>query len=252
MKVLTEFKKLLYGIIRSLILIVMIAALFFVMGPKAIVIRGSEVSVPWFTGTSYAVDFLNKMRNDLVPQDVSLIVTNPFAAFLIEIKIAFFLTLILILPVALFTIMKYLSPALKHNERNALYKVIIPSTLLFYAGCIFAYMFVIPATTKIMYSYTPDIKALPFFNIDDFISLAFTMMTMVGLMFLLPVFMVLSSWLGFIKYAFWKKYWRHAIFAFVVFTAVITPDGTGITMLMLTIPLCVLYISGMLISRRYG
>jgi sec-independent protein translocase protein TatC len=85
-----------------------------------------------------------------------------------------------------------------------------------------------------------------------FVSLIFMLMGVSGLMFLMPVAMVLSSFFGIIKPAFWQKYWRHAVFAFVLITAVITPDGSGITMAMLTVPLCLLYVGGMLVSLRYA
>jgi len=252
MMIFTELKKLLLGIVRWIIALLVIASFFFVFGATTIHIWGREVIVPWFTDKTFAVTFFDRMRRDLIPPQVQVIVTNPFDAFIIEIKIALFLTFIIATPIILVALLKYLSPALKPKEKNAIYKVVFPSTILFVAGCVFAYRYVIPATIKILYSYTPDIKAVPFFNISDFISLAFSLMAMTGLMFLLPVFMVLASYFGIIKYAFWKKYWRHVIFGFVVFTAVITPDGTGITMLMLAVPLCFLYLSGMIISRRYG
>jgi sec-independent protein translocase protein TatC len=59
----------------------------------------------------------------------------------------------------------------------------------------------------------------------------------------------LSS-LGLVDSDFWKKNWKYAFFIILVFSAIITPDGTGITMTMLTLPLIGLYSLGAMISKK--
>jgi len=50
--------------------------------------------------------------------------------------------------------------------------------------------------------------------------------------------------LGIVPANFWKKYWRFATIAIVVFGAIITPDGSGITMFLVALPMLALYAGG--------
>ncbi|MCC2630433.1 MAG: Sec-independent protein translocase subunit TatC [Candidatus Paceibacter sp.] len=248
--ILSELKKLIWSITHWIIALIVIATFFFITGPKTIHFKGRELLVPSIQDRTFTVEVLSKMQSDLIPQNVDLIVTSPLDAFLVEIQISLFLSFCLCLPIFLYGVLRYVHPALKEHERGGLYKIIVPSVVLFIGGCLFAYLLLLPATIKILYSYTTHINVVPFFLLFDFISLVLTLMFVTGCMFLMPVLMALLSRFGFIKFGFWKKHWRYIIFAFVIATAIITPDGTGITMAMLAIPLCLLYILGMLLSAR--
>jgi len=71
-----------------------------------------------------------------------------------------------------------------------------------------------------------------------------------GLAFQLPVLMYGLSWLGVVRSSFWKKYWRFAAIAIFLFGAIITPDGSGITMMLVSIPMLGLYVVGYIVSVR--
>jgi sec-independent protein translocase protein TatC len=49
---------------------------------------------------------------------------------------------------------------------------------------------------------------------------------------------------------FWRKNIRYAIIVIVIFGAVITPDGTGVTMWFIAGPMIALYIIGMAFIER--
>ena len=49
---------------------------------------------------------------------------------------------------------------------------------------------------------------------------------------------------------FWRRNLRYAIVAIVIFGAVITPDGSGVTMWFIAGPMMALYLAGMLIVER--
>ncbi|MES2436813.1 MAG: twin-arginine translocase subunit TatC [Patescibacteria group bacterium] len=249
--IISELKDLLKNIVRWAFAFIALSTFFFLFSTQTVTIKGREVPVPWMTDSSYTIQFFDTLQRTLIPSEVDLIVTNPFDAFFIEVKLSLFLAFIVLSPFLLWGILRYLSPALKQSERKSLYKVVLPSTILFFSGCLFAYAYIIPSTIKIMYAHAPNIKAIQYFNVNDFISLALMMMVATGIMFVLPVCMVISSYLGIVNPVIWKQYWRQAIFGCLLVTAVITPDGSGITMAMLAIPLCLLYIVGLFISWRY-
>jgi sec-independent protein translocase protein TatC len=55
---------------------------------------------------------------------------------------------------------------------------------------------------------------------------------------------------GIIDSSFWRKNVRYAIVVIVIFGAVITPDGSGITMWFIAGPMFALYVAGMFFVER--
>jgi len=89
----------------------------------------------------------------------------------------------------------------------------------------------------------------PYFSLDSFVSSVFLLTVSVGVIFLLPVVMVLLTRLSIVPSEWWLKHWRGAVLASVIFSAVITPDGSGVTMVFLFVPLMLLYGIGAVLSK---
>ena len=73
-----------------------------------------------------------------------------------------------------------------------------------------------------------------------------------GVCFELPVVMWLITKAGVVDPGFWIRNFRYAVVGMVIFGAVITPDGSGITMWLVAAPMIVLYLGGYLVIRRIG
>lgn len=223
---------------------------FFLFGFKKIVIFGNDYFLLLPTANSFSVQAFNKIRQDLLPPGVQLLATNPMSAFASQILLSMLLSFLLTSPLLIYKIIMYLRPALLLPERKAVLWSLLPLVFLFFSGSAFSYFFLIPTTFEILYPYATSIGAAPFFAIDEFVYYVFGLMIAVGLMFLLPVFMVLLSSLGIIEAKFWKNKWQHACLFFLISSAIITPDGTGVTMLMLFLPLMTLYLMGYVFARK--
>lgn len=196
------------------------------------------------TGNSFTVQVFNKISADLLPADVKLLATNPMSAFVAQILLSMLLGFLVTVPFFIYKIILYIRPALFPHERRAVILSVLPLTLLFLCGAAYSYFFLIPVTFKLLYPFTTSIGAAAFFSVDEFVEYVFTLTIAVGLVFLLPVFMVLLSWMRIISAGFWKKKWRFFLLFFLIGAAIITPDGTGITMIMLFVPLMALYLAG--------
>ena len=251
MNIFQELKELGKSILAWFYVFLILSGIAFTVGLKKITFLNRDILFPLPTINSFSVKFFEIIQKDLLPNGVDLIVTNPLSAFLAQISVSVFLAFIITFPLLLYRIVGYISPALYNKEKKAFLKILFPSFLLFIIGSLFAYFVLIPPTFKILYSYTSAMGAIPFFSVREFVSSVFVLIFVVGVLFLLPIFMLLLTKLGIIKANFWKKNWRYAISIFLIFSAIITPDGTGITMLLLSIPLAILYFIGVVISRRY-
>jgi sec-independent protein translocase protein TatC len=71
-----------------------------------------------------------------------------------------------------------------------------------------------------------------------------------GLAFELPAIMYALSLTGVVDAAFWKKNFRYAVIIFVIFGAIITPDGGGVSMWLVVAPMVVLYLIGLLVIKK--
>lgn len=223
---------------------------FFLFGLKEVVIYGQKYILPLPTPNSFSAIVFNKIRYDLLPPDVQLVVTNPMSAFVSQISMSILLGFLLTVPIFIYKIITYIQPALLPEEKKAVLWSLLPFVFLFFTGCAFSYYLLVPATFDVLYPFATTIGAVPFFSLDEFIYYVFGLIIAVGMMFLLPLFMILLSIMGIIKADFWKRQWRYALLFFLVLSAIITPDGSGITMIILFLPLGVLYLAGYVFANR--
>ncbi|MAG12881.1 hypothetical protein CL630_03680 [bacterium] len=246
-----ELKNLAQNLLSWLVFLLALTVFFFAFGLEQVLVFGKEIFLPFpTTAHSFAVTLFEYTKATLIPDGVELIVISPLTAFLAQMKVALFLSFIVSFPFLLYKLIGFIRPALYTHERRASFAVLTPTTLLFVGGVLFSYFVIIPPTFRILYLYATSLGATSFFGIGEFVALVFALSFTVGLVFLLPVFMYLASVLGLVEKGFWRENWRYAFFSFLVLSAIITPDGSGISMTLLTIPLITLYGVGTIISSN--
>jgi sec-independent protein translocase protein TatC len=101
-----------------------------------------------------------------------------------------------------------------------------------------------------LYNYGQAIGVETFLNIDNFISFVLQFFLGFGIAFELPMVMYAIALTGTVDAVFWRNNFRYAIIVFVIFGALITPDGSGITMWFVTLPMLLLYVIGMVVIER--
>lgn len=249
MSFIQELKTLKEHILSWLLSFVIISFAIFAIGLSKVKIFGFDFLIPVFSQQSLATIFFDLIRRDLLPEGVKLIAVSPVSAFVSQVTVSLLLAFILTFPFFLFKLSGYLSPALHDNEKKAATKIFIPSIMLFFTGALFSYFSLIPETFRVLYSFNAIIGAEPFFSVSDFIGWVFVLMFATGIMFLLPIFMYLLGRLGVIRPNFWRENWRASLVVFLVVSAVITPDGSGVTMMLLSVPMVALYGLGMTLSE---
>jgi sec-independent protein translocase protein TatC len=197
-----------------------------------------------------AAQITNHMRDNLVPEDVQLIQTAPGQAFFAQVYIAALVGIVAGMPVIIKELVGFIKPALKENEINVSRSISIPALGLFAAGCVFSYNFVIPYILDFLYRYGESAGLVTFLNVMDFITFVLQFLLAFGISFQLPLAMYAISMSGMVGSDFWRKNIRYAIVAIVIFGAVITPDGSGVTMWFIAGPMIALYVAGMAIIER--
>ncbi len=197
-----------------------------------------------------AAQITDYMRSNLVPANVQLIQTAPGQAFFAQVYIAALIGFVCAMPVIIREAVEFLRPALKEREISISKSIFVPSVGLFVAGCIFSYMLVIPYILEFLYRYGESAGLVTFLNVIDFVSFVLQFLLAFGISFQLPMIMYATTVAGLTETSFWRKNIRYAIVIIVIFGAVITPDGSGVTMWFIAGPMIALYLTGMVIIER--
>ena len=197
-----------------------------------------------------AAQITDHMKENLVPEDVQLIQTAPGQAFFAQVYIAALVGIMVGMPVIIKELVGFIKPALKENEINVSRSISLPALGLFIAGCAFSYNLVIPYILEFLYRYGESAGLVTFLNVIDFVTFVLQFLLAFGFSFQLPLVMYAISASGAIDINFWRKNIRYAIVVIVIFGAIITPDGSGVTMWFIAGPMIALYTAGMVIIER--
>jgi len=191
-----------------------------------------------------ASQFLVALENRYIPANITTVVLTPWEAIVVQFKAALFLAAVLISPVSTYEFWAFISPALKPKERRLIIRVSVPVVLLFLAGVAMSFLVVLPFTIPFLYDISGAIVDQPLFQIQEFLDFILLFSLAFGAAFELPVVMYGLTVLGIVQPAFWLRNWRYAAIAIFVFGAFITPDGSGVTMMLVALPMLALYAGG--------
>jgi sec-independent protein translocase protein TatC len=197
-----------------------------------------------------AAQITNHMKTNLVPEDVQLIQTAPGQAFFAQVYIAALVGIVVGMPVIVKELVGFIKPALKENEIHVSRNITLPALGLFIAGCVFSYNLVIPYILDFLYRYGESAGLVTFLNVIEFVTFVLQFLLAFGFSFQLPLVMYAISVSGMVDSDFWRKNIRYAIVIITIFGAVITPDGSGVTMWFIAGPMIALYLIGMIIIER--
>lgn len=192
-----------------------------------------------------AAQITKYMKNNLVPEGVQLIQTEPGQALFAQIYVGALVSIVLGMPMIIKESVGFIKPALKEREIKVTRSIALPALALFVTGCIFSYFLVIPYMLEFLYMYGDVSGLITFLNIMDFITFVLQYLLAFGMSFQLPLIMYALSMSGIVGDDFWRKNIRYAILAIIIFGAIVTPDGSGVTMWFIAIPMMALYLCGM-------
>ncbi|NNG26742.1 MAG: twin-arginine translocase subunit TatC [Ignavibacteriaceae bacterium] len=173
---------------------------------------------------------------------------RPFGQLFLFVQISIVVGIVATLPNLFYQLWKFISPALKKNEKKYILAIVIFSTLCFLAGIAFAYFVMLPLALKFAAEFgTEAIKNE--FAINEYMSIIISVMLAAGFVFELPMISFFLTKLGILTPAFMKKYRRHAIVMILILAAFLTPGADPISQIVLAVPLVLLYEISIFISK---
>lgn len=251
MLLIDHLKELRNRFLRVIVLTIAIMIFCTVFGIQLVTISGIEfyfvVPTVYSNIASQVTLFLS---DNLVPSGVELIQTAPGQSLYAQLYVAILISISAAIPLIVREIFAFVGPALSTtNKRRTLIFAIIPIFVLFACGILFSFYLAIPITLTFLYQYGQSIGVLTFLNISDFINFVLQFFIAFGISFQLPLIMFFISFTGVVGLDFWLKNFKYALLIIIIFGAVITPDGSGITMWFISGPMLLLYLLGVLFIK---
>lgn len=164
-------------------------------------------------------------------------VTEPFMSVL---KVSIYAGVIISLPVILYHFWAFILPGMYENEKRSVIPYMASTTVLFLAGVAFAYFIVLPVGLRFMVGYSTDIFT-QLLQADRYITFVTMFMLAFGVVFELPLLMMLLGWAGIVSHVRMRKIRKYAILVEAIIAAVFTPSQDPLSMTLMLIPLIVLY-----------
>jgi sec-independent protein translocase protein TatC len=171
---------------------------------------------------------------------------DPLSGFVLRMKVAGWGGFILAIPVILWQLWRFIMPGLYKNERRYSLAFVVSSTLLFVGGAALAYV-TLPPMLRWLESNGGPVTYLS--AADKYFWLSAIMMIAFGIGFEFPVLLVALQLVGILQPAVLAKHRRYALCGIVLAVAVLTPGGDPISLIALSIPLCVFYEASILVGR---
>lgn len=173
-------------------------------------------------------------------EGIELIFTAPAEYFMVTLRVAFFSGFYLALPVALYQLIAFVAPGLTPAERRWTLPMLVAAFLLFTAGALFSYLFLLPVGLKFLVGFAPA-GINPLLSIGNYLGFAATLVFSAGLCFELPLVLFFLSLMGLVTSAKLTAFRRYFLIVALLVAAVVTPSPDVFTQGMLAIALMGLY-----------
>ena len=183
--------------------------------------------------------------------EIRLIFTSPTEAFLLYMKMSFFVGIFLAAPFVLYQIWAFVAPGLYPHERVYALPFILFGSLFFLGGALFGHLVLFPIAFGFLGSFGgPDLEFLP--KITEYFSFYSWFLLGLGVVFQLPVLIFVLSRIGLVGPRFLLRHFKWAVLAAFVAAAVITPTPDVVTQTLLALPMLALYLLGILVAWAFG
>lgn len=197
----------------------------------------------------YQFELLTWMQGPILPflHGHKLVYTHPGDGFSILLQTSIIVGIVLALPVVVWQVYAFLSPALHRHEKRIAIPVILGAVLLFIGGAALAWYFVLPMTLRFLFNLG-DKNFDQMITVSEYFGFVSSLVLAMGAVFELPIAILLLSFFGLVTPKFLAKFRRHAILGSYIAAAIITPGDLFITSIALMVPLYMLYELSIILS----
>jgi sec-independent protein translocase protein TatC len=183
---------------------------------------------------------INNLVNERAGADAKVIFSQVASPFNLQLKLAFYLGVVVSSPVWLYQLWAFVVPGLTRREKRYAMSFVAAAVPLFLAGIGLAWL-VLPNAVRFLTEFTPK-GAANYVNADDYLTFVTRIMLAFGIAFVVPVLLVALNMAGVMSARALGKGWRVAVFLCFLFAAIASPTPDAGSMLALAFPMTGLYV----------
>ncbi len=210
--------------------------------------RSDFISSRWFCSLGKKLN----IEEALCFQDIQakFLSTRMTEQFISHFTVSFIGGFIVAFPYIFWEFWRFIKPALSPKELKKTRGVIFWVSFLFFLGVAFGYFILTPFMVNFYFGYTlsDQITIMPSFA-DYLENLIYTTVG-IGILFQMPLLVMVLTRIGIITARFLRKYRRHAFVIILIAAAIITPSTDPFSLTIVTIPLYLLFETSIIIASR--
>ena len=184
------------------------------------------------------------------PIQAQFLETTMTGQFIASFTLAFIGGFILAFPYIFWEFWRFVRPALSEKELKKTRGVIFWVSLLFFTGVLFGYFILTPFMVNFYFNYklSAQITIMPSFS--DYLENLIYTTAGIGVLFQMPLLVMLLARIGIVTARFLRTYRRHAFVIILIAAAIITPSTDPFSLTIVTIPLYLLFEASIVLAGR--
>lgn len=214
-----------------------------------IVVSIVAAAIVVYMATPTLIDIMLDPIKSVLPEGSSLTVLSALGGFTIRFKVSLFFGAIMCTPIILWQILGFFLPALNEKERRWVLPTMSAMVALFFLGMVFCYLFIQKTAFGWLIDQITEF-ATATINAEDYLSIMLLLEVGFGIAFQLPLIIFYLSILHVVPYRSFRTNWRYVYVGLLVICAVVTPDASPITMILMYAVMLALYEVSLAIARH--
>jgi sec-independent protein translocase protein TatC len=180
-------------------------------------------------------------------ENFDLIFTEPLEYWTTFFRVMLLIAITFAMPVLIWQVLAFVGPGLTRNEKKWAYPIVVGASLMFVAGCAFAYYIELPPALNFLLD-SGDV-ADPLISVRKYVDFVTRLMLVTGLVFEMPLLVMALAKVGIVDSRKLLHWWRFALVGAFVVSAIVTPSIDPITQTLVALPMIVLYFVGIALAK---
>lgn len=165
------------------------------------------------------------------------------------ISVALLIGIVLAMPVIVYQLLRFVTPGLLPKEKRILFLGLPFVVICFVGGLLFGWFVTVPAALRFLLSVGNPLYIENTPSLENFFAIFTRLMLLNGILFEMPVIIFLLARLGVLQPHVMGRYRRYIILLVVIISAIVTPTGDPVNLMLIAIPMYLLYELGLLLAR---